>query len=264
MDDIAGCRLIFDNIPELHAFRKSLHGARFSHKLRNEIDKYDYIKNPKDSGYRGIHDIYEYNVTSEATSGSNGLFIELQYRTKIQHAWATANEIIGFVTENQPKFDQGDERYLHIMKLTSEILARSFEGSVSCHAAMSSKDVVSEFLRLDSELGFLDLLRGLNASQNKDVKSTNFIFMFKDGKPLEIKSFRYTPEALRSLFALERENPDMDIVLVQGNSTEDVRIAFKNYFSDAKEFIKLIEKGCEIMSGVKIIRPTKRSRRQSK
>jgi hypothetical protein len=50
---------------------------------------------------------------------------ELQYRTKIQHAWATAVEAIGFITESQPKFQEGDTRYQAAMALASEILARA-------------------------------------------------------------------------------------------------------------------------------------------
>ncbi|MGV7171961.1 RelA/SpoT domain-containing protein [Xanthomonas axonopodis pv. ricini] len=69
MDDVAGCRLIFRNEKELRKFRRSLHEARFNHKLRHESDKYDYIENPKGTGYRGIHDVYEYDVNSEAGKG---------------------------------------------------------------------------------------------------------------------------------------------------------------------------------------------------
>lgn len=90
MDDVAGCRLIFRSIEELYAFRENFHSARFNHKLRNAADKYDYIKMPKQTGYRGIHDVYEYNVNSEAGNALAGLYIEIQYRTLVQHAWATA------------------------------------------------------------------------------------------------------------------------------------------------------------------------------
>ena len=62
MDDVAGCRLIFRNINELEEFRKDFHQARFKHKIRHEADKYNYIQKPKPTGYRGIHDVYEYNV----------------------------------------------------------------------------------------------------------------------------------------------------------------------------------------------------------
>ncbi|WP_233279541.1 nucleotidyltransferase family protein [Acidihalobacter yilgarnensis] len=43
MDDIAGCRLIFESLDDLYRFRKQFHKAKFKHKRKNEIDKYDYI-----------------------------------------------------------------------------------------------------------------------------------------------------------------------------------------------------------------------------
>lgn len=127
MDDIAGCRMIFQNIKELNSFRERFHAARFNHKRRNEADKHDYIKAPKSTGYRGIHDVYEYDVNSDVGHAFAGLFVELQYRTVVQHAWATAVEVIGFITESQPKFQEGDKRYENVMVLASEILARVFE-----------------------------------------------------------------------------------------------------------------------------------------
>lgn len=51
MDDVAGCRLIFRSIKDLQAFRSKFHKARFNHKLRNDPDKYDYIRKPKRTGY---------------------------------------------------------------------------------------------------------------------------------------------------------------------------------------------------------------------
>jgi putative GTP pyrophosphokinase len=52
MDDVAGCRLIFKDITELSEFRKQLHRARIKHERKNQVDKYDYIKKPKSTGYR--------------------------------------------------------------------------------------------------------------------------------------------------------------------------------------------------------------------
>jgi putative GTP pyrophosphokinase len=82
------------------------------------LDKYNYVKSPKKTGYRGIHDIYEYNTTSKKGKPYKGLLLELQYRTRCQHAWATAVEVITRVTENQPKFDRGDERYKEFFVIT--------------------------------------------------------------------------------------------------------------------------------------------------
>lgn len=100
MDDVAGCRIIFPDLASLYEFRDSFHWAKFKHKLRNEKDKYDYIKQPKATGYRGIHDVYSYDVNSKNKERCKGLFVEIQYRTQVQHAWATAVEVIGFITES--------------------------------------------------------------------------------------------------------------------------------------------------------------------
>ncbi len=124
MHDVAGCRLIFSDVQHLSEFRKNFHSSRFQHHLRNDVGSYDYIKNPKSSGYRGIHDVYEHRVNSPAGSRWNGLLVEIQYRTEVQHAWATSVEIAGIITENQPKFDEGDERYKPFFRLTSEILSK--------------------------------------------------------------------------------------------------------------------------------------------
>jgi ppGpp synthetase/RelA/SpoT-type nucleotidyltranferase len=80
MHDIAGCRIIFDRENSLRNFRTSLQKSKANHKRRGKgDDRYDYIKSPKDSGYRGIHDIYTYQVHSDAGAKWNGLLVELQF-----------------------------------------------------------------------------------------------------------------------------------------------------------------------------------------
>ena len=163
MDDVAGCRLIFRDIKELNVFRDNFHKAKkFNHKRRNSPDKYNYIKTPKPTGYRGIHDIYEYDVKSESGKNLAGLYIEIQYRTLVQHAWATAVEVVGFITESQPKFQQGDKRYEHEMAIASEILARAHEGLKGPFPEKSNREILEEFLAIDKELSLLKTLRGLN------------------------------------------------------------------------------------------------------
>jgi hypothetical protein len=262
MDDIAGCRLIFDSVDKLYEFRKSLHGAKFKHKRRNETDKYDYLKNPKSSGYRGIHDIYEYDAQSEQGKEYKGLFIELQYRTRVQHAWATAVELVGSITTSQPKFQEGDQRYEEMMSYASEILARVYENAKSCHPALDDRELVRRFLALDTELKLLDLFRGLNSSRKKVGDTRNVILILREGKQLEVRTFRYSPDALKALFEIETEFPGTDVVLVKGESKEDIRLAFKNYFSDAREFIRLVEDGCEeLLSGQKAVKAVGAKRR---
>lgn len=253
MDDVAGCRLIFPNIAELYEFRERLHKAKFNHRRKNEVDKYDYIKSPKNTGYRGIHDVYEYDVQSESGAGSKGLLIELQYRTSVQHAWATAVEVIGFITASQPKFQEGDQRYETAMLFASEIIARAHEDRRGFLPEMDDDEVLQSFVKLDHELGLLNLLRSLNAADAEVSANRNVILIFSENEELETRSFASATEALRVLFELEQSNPGKDIVLVRGDTTDDVRVAFRNYFSDAREFIHLIESGCETLAGHRVL-----------
>lgn len=233
MDDVAGCRLIFKKTKDLYAFRESFLRARFRHKRRNaeENDKYDYIKTPKTTGYRGVHDVYEYDVNSEVGKELTGLYVEIQYRTLVQHAWATAVEVIGFITESQPKFQQGDTRFEHAMALASEILARAHESQIGPFPGMSDRDLVSSFLTAENEIGLLQMLRGLNAADRAVSTNRNSILIFSEEQPLEVKTYRDAPEALRALFQLEKQMPDRDIVLVRADTSDEVRLAFRNYFS---------------------------------
>ncbi len=253
MDDVAGCRLIFRNLKELHEFRRQFHRARFNHHLRNGIDQDDYIKKPKPTGYRGIHDVYEYDVKSKGGRRLTGLYVEIQYRTLVQHAWATAVEVIGFITESQPKFQRGDTRYEQAMAFSSEILTRVSEGTTGPFPEMGNKLLVDAFLALDKELSLLQTLRGLNAASKAVTENRNTILMFSSTTDLEIRTFRDATDALRTLFELEKEFPDRDIVLVRADSGDEVRLAFTNYFSDAKEFIRLVEDGCTKLAEIKKI-----------
>jgi hypothetical protein len=244
MDDVAGCRLIFHSIRELSNFRLKFHKAKFNHLLQNDVDKYDYIKNPKDTGYRGIHDIYEYNVKSKTGRNLTGLLIEIQYRTLVQHAWATAVEVIGFITQSQPKFQQGDKRYETEMAYASELLARAHEDLKGPFPGLTDNDVVKEFHKLDRELHLMSTLRGLNSAKSSISDKRNTILIFSKDGNLEIKSYRGATEALKKLFILEKELPEQDIVLVRADTTENVRLAYRNYFKDAREFVRLIDSAC--------------------
>jgi putative GTP pyrophosphokinase len=254
MDDIAGCRVIFANEAALHAFRADFHNARFNHRRLNDVDKYNYIIKPKPSGYRGIHDVYAYDVNSPSGKPLDGLLIEVQYRTLVQHAWATAVELVGRITENQPKFGAGDEKYKRVMALASEIIARTAENHRGPFPDLQDRVVVEEFADLDNELGLMNKFSGLQATGNsldKVIKSNKHtLLIFPPFDKLQVRAFTDEKQALKELFDMERETPENDVVLVRANSAAEVRLAFRNYFSDAQDFIRLIGAGCKELVGI--------------
>lgn len=74
MQDIGGCRAILTSIDEIRRVEARL-------KSRRPVVGYsDYITRPRSSGYRGVHVVVEYG----------GRCVEVQLRTRVMHAWATA------------------------------------------------------------------------------------------------------------------------------------------------------------------------------
>ena len=243
MDDVAGCRIIFKDLPTLRAFRESLHSARFAHKLRNDSDKYDYIKKPKTDGYRGIHDIYAYEVNSDEGRHLKGLNIELQYRTLTQHTWSTTVEILSHVTGHEPKYHRGDPRYVEAMALASEMFARSFENTTGPRPGLPNTEVASRFLHLDNELGLLLRLKALQVADRSKGTGTRHFILMRGGywnSYLSVSNYATDEAAKNELFRLERTYPDADIVYVTGETSDAIRLAYKNYFDDAVEFLERI------------------------
>lgn len=253
MHDIAGCRVIFPDIKSLNEFRSKFHRARFRHKRKNaEEDKWNYIERPKADGYRGIHDVYEYDVRSQGGSSWNGLSIEIQYRTQIQHSWSTAVEVAGLLTSSNPKLGQGNPEIIELFALASEVLARRYESMRSCFPGMHWDDVVQRFRQLENSLRIIEMFKRVNSKVvDIDFRKNNIlIFPFvseamENESRLEIQSFENVNKAIEIYNRLEREYQDRaDVVLVRSDSFENLKFTFRNYFADTTEFVALIDAAC--------------------
>lgn len=246
LNDVAGCRLIFPTIKELRKFRREVHRARFNHVLKNAKSKYDYISSPKEDGYRGIHDVYEFRAQHKDAEIYNGLKIEIQYRTRVQHAWATAVEVVPqLYSGTEPKFGRGDKRVIRFFCLASELLARAHEHQKSCLPELSDSDLVAQFDELEREIGVVRALRELHAYRkiDQDAKSGHVILQIAKGtSDLKVHEFETELEASTALLELEKAHPGDDIVLVGADSVAEVTSAFRNYFANVEEFLDLIEK----------------------
>lgn len=241
MDDIAGCRLIFSNIKSLHEFRDRLHKAKFKHVLKNEKKKYDYIENPTSRGYRGIHDIYEYR-SKKGKSQCDGLLIEIQYRTNVQHAWATAVEVVTQMTDHQPKFDRGDPRYVKLFCLASEMLARTHEYMPHCVSTLDNIELLNEFEALNSTIRVMDTLLNIVIHEWIGHRATadHVILHIPEEGQFKLYEFDLELEASAKLLELEKAFPKDNIVLVGARTIEEVKSAFRNYFNDVNEFMRLM------------------------
>jgi ppGpp synthetase/RelA/SpoT-type nucleotidyltranferase len=127
MQDIGGCRAVLANVKmvrqlcdEYYHLDKNTRGKHcdLKHEFRN---KKDYISNPKKDGYRSIHLIYRYN--SDKTKTYNGLLLEIQIRSKLQHFWATAVETVDRFTKQAIKSNEGEKEWVDFFRLIGSVFA---------------------------------------------------------------------------------------------------------------------------------------------
>lgn len=240
MHDLAGCRLIFDNINELNAFRSRFHESRARH-VRLSPEKYDYINAPKSTGYRGVHDVFSYLVNdSSAGSVYNGLRIEIQYRTKAQHAWATAVEISDILDGHRTKFDSGvNPNRERLFVLASEYIARSREGLTGYLPNLTEKEICQELQELEHDLHAIANLRAARKSNAEIPRQRNIVLHFSTGA-LKVFGFSSPKIALKRRDEIEQQYPSDDVVYVSAESPGAISNSFRNYFTDAADFVDML------------------------
>ena len=108
MQDLGGCRAIVSSVARVDKLANAYVRSDIRHQLHTRDD---YLRGPKPSGYRGVHLIYQYN--SDRTKTYNGLKIEMQLRSQLQHAWATAVETVGTFVRQALKSSQGEQEWLN-------------------------------------------------------------------------------------------------------------------------------------------------------
>lgn len=249
MHDIAGCRLIFPDIQSLTDFRAGVLSSRAAHELVGELNRYNYIVTPKSSGYRGIHDVYKYNVGSTGGVRWNGLRLEIQYRTIVQHAWATAVEISDIVNATRLKFSEANRDITRLFLLCSEALSRALEDRPGFCSEIENAILLDEINHLEGELHAISRLRNLTSSEFQEFARTSRLFILvnytsgdKEGS-FEAEGFSDTASAVARYSELEASLGDeADVVLVGSNQQDAIKLAYTNYFSDASGFIYALDK----------------------
>jgi hypothetical protein len=156
-------------------------------------------------------------------------------------------EVVGLITENQPKFDAGDENYKEFFRLASEIIARVYEEKTSCYPQIENPNLVASFADIEAKIGLLRTLKGLNVANEDIMASKNVILVFSEDSALQVLTFTRPAEALEKYFELEQQADGKDIVLVRADTGEDIRTAFRNYFSDTVDFVNFVEEGIEVL-----------------
>lgn len=244
MEDIGGCRIVVENKQNVYKVRDAIRDGRTRNILRRERD---YIKEPKESGYRGIHLIYRYNGQKTQFRFHS---IELQIRSKVQHAWATAVEVVGTFTGQGLKASQGHEAWLRFFKLAS-IAFEDIENRKLAKNSQSKERL--ELIKYIERIGVLPRLRAFVVTtkhlgtDKKNQRGYFLLVLEVDKSNIQVRRFplERLEDATEKYAEFEKrfkDNPNKDVVLVSAESINGLRKAYPNYFADTTEFSKNIEK----------------------
>lgn len=252
MQDVAGTRAVLKSIKEVDAilklYKKSRGTKHKIHKLK------DYIKEPKNDGYRSVHLVYKYY--SDKNSEYDGLSVEIQIRTKLQHFWATAVETVDHFTRQAIKSNEGEKNWMDFFRLVSSVFAIAENMPPVPETPKDKEELYGKVASLAKEL---DVVKKMNewarihkiieGFEKENPKKFDYYLLDLDlsTKELKISGFTKDQEELANSEYSKREErmlnnrEDKDIVLVSAETTKELRKAYPNYFLDTKEFIQALK-----------------------
>jgi hypothetical protein len=272
MQDVGGCRAILSSIPNVERLIESYKRSKFHHQLKGHKD---YIKCPKPDGYRGHHLIYQYKGLPNQNTAYDKMRIEIQIRTALQHAWATAVEAVGAFTRQALKSSEGSDEWLRFFALMGSAIA-FFEKSPPVPGTPTSlADIFAEIrhlahkLRVQETLGYykatLDYVGETKAGSSKYFLmhlSRNTGKVFVTGflaNQSQRANIQYTELELK----VGKESGDQ-VVLVSVDSLKALRRAYPNYFLDTKRFSEIVDRALKAKVRVSAAKDTIKALRPRK
>lgn len=247
IQDIGGCRAILSGINDVFKLA-SAYAAKNKSTVRV---KDDYIAQPKSDGYRSMHLVATYKSKSSAYAIYDGLKIEIQLRSKLQHAWATAVETVSTFTSIPVRSEDSNPQWRRFFALMGTAIARREHQSVV--PGTEDADVAYELSQLSAALNVRYLLSSWTHAltytlpMHKDsANASDFLLVLdSDARTGSTSSFPRgdSRRAFEEYFKTERQfrgKPNVQVVLVSVESIDELREAYPNYYADTGVFLEAL------------------------
>lgn len=237
LQDIGGCRIIVQNNAEVDALKRFLED-RVAQQSVFSIRRFtDYREKGRDiTGYRALHVLLE----------RNGLNLELQIRSRIQHYWAESIERTSVIYGHHLKEGEGHAKVLEYFKCLSDAFYEHEAGrqpSLELRLRIDGLREVCEALILESDKhkvfdSFVneDIIKTLTEKERNSVGLNNWILVF-DWNAGAFVSWdivsRNPSDAVKSYSEYERNFPasqGYEVVLVGSSEVATVRQTHSHYF----------------------------------
>lgn len=246
MQDIGGCRAVVGHVDDVYELRRRYEDRRMIQELRQE---HDYIASPKEDGYRSLHLVYKY--VGRDSDAWDGLQIELQLRSRLQHAWATAVETVDTLHHQALKIGGGSKEWRRFFAVMGSVIALREGTRAVPGTPVAEKDLMEELVDLSEKLnpeekllGYRDLVNQATTQRVSGAKY--FILELRPGQTgqqtLEISGYKSQEieQATQKYLEIERNlsGGGEEAVLVSVDSVAALPKAYPNYFLDTELFIK--------------------------
>lgn len=249
MQDIGGVRAVVSGLSNVETLARQYRDMKMQHQLQG-VD--DYIAHPKVDGYRSIHLIYRYQSDYERNSAYNGLFVEVQIRSRLQHAWATAVESVSLLTGHALKstlnIKDGEEKWRRFLALTSSSFALIENSTVVPDTPETLGRLRAELRDLARELNVISVLTtwqdAIRRLPTKNVQGAQAFILSLDPltRTAQAIGFSDIETAEEAYVRHEREaaTSGTQTVLVSVDRVNKLRTAYPSFFLDTRYFVSLL------------------------
>lgn len=270
MQDIGGIRVILPDVIAVSRLNGALTSVDKRAGFQPMLKYQDYVQVPKEDGYRSLHRVYEYK--SRTRPELNGLKVELQLRTELQHSWATAIEVIDILEQTSLKNDLSSLsgflkstseyvdsekndmvlKYQRFFLLASALFADKEKSPLPAGLEeMTLADIANEIKGLDIQCNITNRLKSAS------ITSMHIEHMTKKNRDYHILALQYDEEnwrlqvyyydkaeiafAKEKYMEMEQDDNYADVVLISVGELRKIKTAYPNYFLNAEMFIKEIK-----------------------
>lgn len=252
MQDIGACRSILDSTQQVDRIVNLYSEYGNGHDL---IHDDDYISSPRPTGYRSRHLVYSYVSKIQGSNVFNKMRIEIQLRSKLQHIWATAVEIVDVVENSELKLGHGSNKWQQFFKLISSVFALK-EGINPASGTPSEfielkkqlKEHCTEFNIIQRLQSYPTVINSLMERQSKNAMYW-LITMDLKSERQDIREYNKAErdKAYENYFDTEdrienERNSNKDVLLVSVESIDNLKLAYPNYYLDISGFLHELEK----------------------
>lgn len=245
LQDIGGCRAVVDTVAQVEGLQAAHLKSSMKHRL---VHQKNYVLDPKDSGYRGIHLVYRYRSDKKETY--NGLLIEVQLRSRLQHAWATAVETAGAFLGQALKSSEGEADWLRFFSLARSVFAIREDHPVVPNTTADHKALRDEIREYGRQLRVVErmheyrnLIKHIPGWKNR-IGGHYFLLERRPDegrtyiRPYPRRELDQATEDYKTMEARVAETDGADAVLVSVNSISALRRAYPNYWLDTDVFLE--------------------------